>query len=519
MRTARTRVRIKPTQLDLDGKKLYLDAFTATIGDSSLDYEAAGTGRRARTWRSSAAGPNAALTFAQPTLVRRARDAVRKNALADRAANVIEINVVGTGITPQFRTPDAGLNRDLAELWLDWTDEADADGRLDFYGLQALATRSMFEAGEVFARIRVRQPEDMGTVPLQVQLLESEFCPINEFRQAQVPGRTVRNGIEFDPVGRRTAYLMYRQHPYDWSAVGGTADLIPVFVPASEVLHIYELRRPGAVRGEPWLTRALIKLRDLDGMDDATLMRAKVSQLLAGFITTPEPGEIGFEGGADDVVDADGNLDVTWEPGTLAKLGQGEDIKFSAPAEVGASYEPFMRQQLRLIAAAGRQLYEQLSGDYSTINDRTWRANVNEFRRGIEALQHNILVFQMCRPVVRRWIDIGMLAGAIEPPRGMDPRALYRVAWLPQRWAYIHPVQDVQADRDEVRGGLSSRSQKVAQRGYDPAEIDRENAEDNARADALGLGYDSDGRRPRSGGAAKTADAEEREDEREVENA
>ncbi|HEX9647061.1 MAG TPA: phage portal protein, partial [Alphaproteobacteria bacterium] len=125
----------------------------------------------------------------------------------------------------------------------------------------------------------------------------------------------------------------------------------------------------------------------------------------------------------------------------------------------------------------------------------------------------------MCRPVVRRWIDIGMLAGAIEPPRGMDPRALYRVAWLPQRWAYIHPVQDVQADRDEVRGGLSSRSQKVAQRGYDPAEIDRENAEDNARADALGLAYDSDGRQPRSGGAAKTADAEEREDEREIENA
>jgi len=512
MRVSRPRARIK-------GTKIYVDAFTGTLGDSSLDYEAAGTGRRARSWRASSAGPNAALTYAQPNLVRRARDAVRKNALADRAANVIEINVVGTGITPQFRTPDAGLNRDLAELWLDWTDEADADGRLDFYGLQALATRAMFEAGEVFTRVRVRAPGDMGTVPLQVQLLESEFCPINEFRQAQVPGRTVRNGIEFDPIGRRTAYLMYRQHPYDWSAVGGTADLIPVFVPASEVLHIYELRRPGAVRGEPWLTRALIKLRDLDGMDDAQLMRAKVSNLLAGFITNPEPGETGFEGGPADAADAEGNLDIEWQPGTFAKLGPGDDIKFSNPPDVGPNYEVFMRQQLRLIAAAGRQLYEQLSGDYSTINDRTWRANVNEFRRGIEALQHNILVFQMCRPVVRRWLDLGVLSDAIKPPAGMDARALYRVDWLPQRWAYIHPVQDVQADRDEVRAGFASRSQKVAQRGYDPAEIDRETAADNERADSVGVAYDSDGRRPRSGGAVQTADAEERGQERETEDA
>ena len=40
------------------------------------------------------------------------------------------------------------------------------------------------------------------------------------------------------------------------------------------------------------------------------------------------------------------------EPGTLQILEPGEDIKFSAPADVGSSYAEFMRQQFRAVAAA-----------------------------------------------------------------------------------------------------------------------------------------------------------------------
>lgn len=483
-----------------------MDAFTVGGGDDALDYTAAGTGRRAATWRSSAAGPNASLTYSHATLVNRSRDAVRKNPYADHAASVIETNAVGTGIKPQFRTPDDGLNKELAALWLDWTDEADADARLDWYGLQALGVRSMFEAGEVFGRFRVRRPGEMNTVPLQVQLLESEFCPLNENRS--VPGRDIRNGIEFDVLGRRTAYWMYRQHPNDWAVVGGFSDGTTHPVPASEVMHVYEVRRPGAIRGEPWLTRALVKLRDLDGFDDATLVRAKVSQLVAGFITSPSPDETGWEGDDDTAhPDAEGNADVTWEPGTMAKLGPGEEVSFSTPAEVGSTYDPFMRQQLRAVAVATRVLYEQLTGDYSQVNDRTFRASVNEFRRSIEALQHNVLVFQLCRPVIERWLDLAVTSGLIRVPSIFRPRDLYRVAWLAPRWPYIHPVQDVQADEAEVRAGFASRSQKVSERGYDAEELDRQNAEDNARADDLGVAYTSDGRRPKSGGGAATTPA------------
>ena len=45
-----------------------------------------------------------------------------------------------------------------------------------------------------------------------------------------------------------------------------------------------------------------------------------------------------------------------------------------------------------------------------------------------------------------------------------------------------------------IRAGLMSRSEAISAFGYDAEDVDREIASDNARADALGLVFDSDPR-------------------------
>ena len=40
--------------------------------------------------------------------------------------------------------------------------------------------------------------------------------------------------------------------------------------------------------------------------------------------------------------------------------------------------------------------------------------------------------------------------------------------WTTPKWASVNPVQDVAADLSEIKGGLSSISEKIRQRGYDP---------------------------------------------------
>ncbi len=458
-------------------------------------YDAAGTGRRLGAWGAVGGGPTSTVASNLETLRARSRDAVRNQAWADAAVDVITTNVIGTGIKPQFATPDSGLNKELAELWLAWTDEADADQALDFYGLQALAVRSMVEGGESFTRRRLRRAADALTVPLQLQVLESEHCPAT--KTEAYGNAVIRSGVEISPIGGKTAYWLTPFHPSD--ASGFVLDNQARRIPASEIAHLLQLRRPGQLRGEPWLTRALIKLHELDQYDDAELVRKKLAAMLVGFRRKPLPAGMTAdelqELWGEDAEVADGVGVVTLEAGTIQDLDVGEDVTFNNPADVGNSYDPFIRSQFRGLAAAAGILYEQLTGDYSQINDRTYRASVNEFRRRAAMWQHHIVAFQLCRRVHRWWMEAAVLSGAIRLPAGMTTAEALRVKWVPQAWPYIHPVQDVDASVKEIRSGLTSRSAKVSERGEDAERIDAEQQADNARADELGVSYDSDGRR------------------------
>ncbi len=83
-------------------------------------------------------------------------------------------------------------------------------------------------------------------------------------------GNVIRAGIEFARLGRRVAYHLYRAHPADGALapMSGNGGIETVRVDASEILHLFRPLRPGQIRGEPWLARALVKLNELDQYDD-----------------------------------------------------------------------------------------------------------------------------------------------------------------------------------------------------------------------------------------------------------
>ena len=273
-----------------------------------------------------------------------------------------------------------------------------------------------------------------------------------------------------------------------------------VRVPAEEVIHLFRPLRPGQIRGEPWLTRALVKLNELDQYDDAELVRKKTAAMFAGFITrlSPEDSLMG-EG----LPDTSGVALAGLEPGTLQILEPGEDVKFSAPADVGSSYAEFMRQQFRAVAAAMGITYEMLTGDLTQVNYSSIRAGMLEFRRRCEAIQHGVIVHQLCRPVLRAFLDQAVLEGALHLPGYAQERRAYLAAkWIPQGWQWVDPQKEFNAMKLAIRAGLTSRSEAISAYGYDAEDVDREIAADNARADALGLVFDSD---PRHDQVAPTA--------------
>jgi len=455
-------------------------AFNVPASSSTSAYKTTGTGARSVRFSPGTIGPNAALARSLDKLRAQSRDQARKSPIVTAATDRIVANIVGSGIKPQ-------LTKQQMEAFLAWTDHSSVDGMNDFYGQQAQIARAVVDGGECFSRSRMRTATAIGIVPLQVEVLEAEFVPI-EKNEVLTNGNTVRHGIEFDAEfpTKRVAYYVWKFHPAD--GVFGTTGNELIRVPAEEIDHIYFQERPGQIRGEPWFAQVLDKVADLDIYMTAELLRKQTEAMFTGFLRKPTPeGGFSAEELREIYGDGDDEGNVELSPGTMQVLLPGEDVEFSSPANNSTALESFRRMMLREIAAAVGLPYETFSNDWSQINDRTYRASMNEFRRLCAMWQHQILVFQFCRPVFRRWATAAMLQGMV-----IDP--LKAVVWTPERWAYINPVQDIKAMQDEVLAGFTSRSAIVSARGEDAEEVDAQQAADNTRADGLGLTYASDAR-------------------------
>lgn len=468
---------------------------------ASTAYEGASQKRRTVGWHAPTTSANAHLS-SLITLRDRSRAAARNDGYAKGSIEKLATNIIGTGIKPLSMAPDPAIREAIHRTWLLWTDQCDADGQLDFYGLQTQAVRAWLEGGDSFVRLRSRRPEDDLVVPLQLQVLEPELCP----HTYSDWGRRIRAGIEFSPIGRRIAYHFHPTRPehddFDASRL--------VRVLADFVVHLYDPLRPGQLRGLPLLTQALIALHGLSKYADAVLLRQEIGNLFAGFIRRPsatnDQDSVHPLTGLPLSTAPDGEEFLSLEPGTLQELAEGEEVTFSEPPDA-PGYADFMRQKLYEASAATSVPYELVTGDMSKVNDRTVRVILHEFRRRVQAWQHQVVVFQFCRRVWRAWMDAAWLAGSLPLPADYitNPEPWLAVKWIPQGWPYLHPVQDVQAAEQAVRDGFRSRSQVVSEQGEDAEVVDAEQASDNARADGLGLSHDSDGRRAKAAGATPPA--------------
>ncbi len=128
----------------------------------------------------------------------------------------------------------------------------------------------------------------------------------------------------------------------------------------------------------------------------------------------------------------------------------------------------------------------QWIGNYSSL-----REGKLEFRRRIDQLQHNVLIFQLCRPVWKRWLETAVLAGALDIPDFATNRAVYLPAkWIPPKWDWVDPLKDRKAEIEAINAGLKSRSDVIESEGYDAEEVDRRIAADRAREEKLGLSFE-----------------------------
>ena len=431
-------------------------------------YDAAGTGRRIRGWTPPNSGPQAA-TQGLELLRSRALDSTRNDWAAESSVQKWTTTLVGVGITPRFKNEADG------KAFEAFSPAADADGVLDYHGLVALGVRTWLDGGEAFVRRRDRSLSSPLPAPVQFQLLEGHFLPVfdtDDWRGLPVD-HTIRQGIERNRWGRRTAYWFYGEHPGDKPASRKPDSRELIRVPASEVSHLFEPKRPGQLRGVTSLASVLVRLRAALNFEDAVLDRQLLANLFTMFITREMPGkleDIEFDPvtGLPLFYGKDGQPIAGLEPGISQTLNPGEDVKFTNPPEAGTTFSDYMRTTHMGTAAGMSMPYEFLSGDIKDISDRTLRVVVNEFRRLAEQRQWQQVIPMLCRPMIRWWAEARMLAGDLPMTRFED---CSNPEQQPHAWPHIHPTQDIEGQILSITNKLESASNIISKRGDDPRKI------------------------------------------------
>lgn len=446
-------------------------------------YEAAAKGRRTSGMPNYDGSQNVETALDLVTLRARSRDMGRNNPWAKKAVASIAANTVGTGIQPSFSSEGRAKGRleAIKSAWRNWADTTacDFNGKMNFYGIQRLAMRTVAEAGECI--ILKRRSKNASGIPIQLQILDPDFLDhskdVKSFSRAGVAGGYITQGVEFDKDGRIRGYWLYRSHPGEFGSYGGSE-----FVAAEDVIHLYEILRPGQVRGVPFGSSAFLRLKDYNDYEDAEVVRQKIAACFAVFIQDADPS-IGAGSGT-----ANAQTLERVEPGIIEHLPPGKSVAFANPPTT-TNHDGFSRRNLQGVAAGYGSTYEALTGDLSNVNFSSGRMGWIEAQRQIEIWQYDMLVPQMLDKSWEWFAEGGKVAMLFESGG-------IRVSWTPPRREMLDPVKETTAMVSQVRAGFKSWSEAIREFGYDPQAVLSELTEDMKSIKAAGLMLDVDGSVP-----------------------
>lgn len=254
------------------------------------------------------------------------------------------------------------------------------------------------------------------------------------------------------------------------------------------MLHIFD---PTRVRQSHGITRfhaVLNRIAATNRYEDAMLMSA-IMEACIGLIAKPEAGgDDAYPGlktpSGEDGLDADGNREVEFQPGMVA-FGEYEPF---VPSRPGSEHDKYMTRQTRAIGAGSGSSYEQVARDFSQGSYSSQRQGMLEDRAEYECVQQ-ILVEQLCQPVVREFIRVCVADGLVRAPRGwdVDREGYYSVEWQgpPRHW--IDPDKESKAAERNLALGIDTHVRILNEKGYGLEETFAQIAEAKAMAEKYGL--------------------------------
>jgi lambda family phage portal protein len=459
-------------------------------------YDSAKTDRLNSNWRTDNRSADLEMQSDASKIRARARDLVRNNAYAKGIVNALLRNVVGCGIVPQARVMDSqdeaieSINDELDTLFDRWARVADAAGRLTYWEMERLAYREVIEAGECLIHFTMLEDDRARPLQLALELIDADRLAedfLTTRRTSLDTANEIRRGVEVDSLGRPVAYWIYPSHPNDLN----TGWIAPVRRPASEFLHLYKCDRIGQTRGVSLFAPLVGWLKNLHYYVDNELQASAVSSCFTAAITTmsgPADGGLLASDESSDT-DTDGNTFESLQPGMVARLMPGEDVKMIDPSRPNSQADAWINLMLRSLAVGAGLSYERMARDYTQTNYSSARSSDLEDRKEFRADQ-DWLAYHLVGPVWQRFVECAVLEGRLS----IDAQSLIsdydrftNHICQPPGWEWVDPMKEAESSALALENNLTTLADELGQRGRDLVDTLRQRKREKDLMDELGL--------------------------------
>jgi len=489
-------------------------------------YAAGKTDRTDPDFFGTSLGVNVTADMYLDAVVRRSRALADDNPIIDGLLSTIVNNTVGSsGIYPEAATGDAEVDAQINEIVHGAMEGVDASREITLAESQARFVREVACGGEALTHVPIVDAFRGHARGPAIELVDRDLIPLTMTGELLDGGNGamgmisgaglfaggkpfVRQGVEFDALGRRVAYYVYKVHPNDGFL--GTQIAGPVIdrdvvrrLPATSATLGFRPRRVGQVRGVPWIASTIRTVRDEDAFREAYLMLARTAACLSAFIKGYTPpvsrksGIVGESAPDSPFQDLAGVPFDRLEPGMIGILPPGAELQIASANLPPPTFAETIKLLHRSIAAGAGIAYSVLAHDYASATFSAIRAESLESRSGYRTIQSRNIWAQHSLPWYCAVIDWAWLSGKIKISAEfarrleLNPRLIYKHSVVAPGWEWVNPQQEAQAAEAELRMGSATLAQICAQKGQSwrtvMAQRCKEEVEWNRQREAAGL--------------------------------
>lgn len=381
----------------------------------------------------------------------RSRYESANNPIIAGIGDTLACDIIGIGPSLEFELEDdqvAEVGSDRFHAWAE---------AVNLWEKSRVAERALYDTGEIFWLFVQNDALDCE-VKLDVQLIEAErvYTPW-ELRDDP----TVIDGIRFDRWGNPVGYYVAKRHPGSATGFGNIKEEFDYLLAGRDILHDFELRRPGQVRGIPALTPSLNSCAMLRRWSLAVVRAAEMAASLgAVLIETDLPPNISGEVN----VGAPGT-GLEFQRGQMTFVPAGSTAKQMKAEQPTSTHDAYMRSQVREIARPVSMPLNIALCDSSGYNYSSGRLDHQTYDRSIEVRQDR-RVNKVLTPIFLRWHSEGVLISGYLPQQ-LRTRDMARPAhcWLWRKRPHVDRLKEANATEVELRIGTTTLRDQWGQAG------------------------------------------------------